>query len=40
VSVLLLIAMRTRGERYHGAFAIFSVLYLFGFPWVMFYTMG
>ena len=40
VSVLLLIAMRTRGERYHGAFAIFSVLYLIGFPWVMFYTMG
>jgi hypothetical protein len=40
VSVLLLIAMRTRGERYHGAFAIFSVVYLIGFPWAMFYTMG
>jgi hypothetical protein len=39
LSVLLLIAMRTRNERYHGAFAIFAVVYLFAFPWIMFDTL-
>jgi len=40
LSVLLLIAMRTRSERYHGAFAIFGVAYLFAYPWLVFGTMG
>ena len=39
LSALLLIAMRTRNERYHGAFAIFSVVYLLVFPWIMFHTL-
>ena len=40
LSVLMLIAMLTRNERYHRAFAIFAVVELVAFPWVMFYTMG
>ena len=40
VSLLLLIAMRTRSERYHGAFAIFSVVYLVAYPWFSFDTVG
>jgi hypothetical protein len=40
VSVLLLIAMRTRSERYHAAFAIFTVVYLVAYPWLAFYTLG
>jgi hypothetical protein len=39
LSVLLLIAMRTRNERYHGAFAIFAVVYLLAFPWILFDTL-
>ena len=40
LSVLLLIAMRTRSERFHGAFAIFSVLYLIAYPWLVFDTVA
>ncbi len=40
LSVLLLIAMRTRSERYHAAFAIFSVLYLIAYPLWAFGTVG
>jgi hypothetical protein len=40
VSVLLLIAMRTRSERYHAAFAIFTVVYLIAYPWFSFDTVG
>jgi hypothetical protein len=40
LSVLLLIAMRTRNERFHGAFAIFAVAYLVAFPWIEFHTVG
>lgn len=40
LSVLMLIAIRTRSERFHGAFAIFSVAYLFAYPWVWFNTLG
>ena len=40
LSLLFLIAMRTRNERYHGALAIFSVLYLIAYPWVFFDTLG
>lgn len=38
LSVLLLIAMRTRSERYHAAFAIFVVVYLVVFPLLLFDT--
>ena len=40
LSVLALIAMRTRNERFHGAFAIFSVVYLLVYPWFVFDTVG
>jgi len=40
LSVLLVIAMRTRSERYHAAFAIFAVAYLVLFPTLVFYTVG
>ena len=40
VSLLLLVAMRTRSERYHAAFAIFSVVYLIAYPWFAFDTIG
>jgi hypothetical protein len=40
LSVLFVIAILTRSERYHRAFAVFAVVYLVGFPWVRFYTMG
>jgi len=40
VSVLFLIAMFTRSERYHGAFAIFAVGYLIAYPWLVFDTLG
>jgi hypothetical protein len=40
VSVLLLIAMRTRSERYHAALAIFAVVYLVAYPWLVFHTIG
>jgi hypothetical protein len=39
VSVLLMIAMWTRSERYHGAFAIVSVVYLLAYPWIVFDTL-
>jgi hypothetical protein len=39
VSVLLMIAMWTRSERYHGAFAIVSVVYLLAYPWIVFHTL-
>jgi hypothetical protein len=32
LATLFLIAMRTRSERYHGALAIFSILYLIIYP--------
>ena len=38
LSVLALIAIRTRSERFHGAFAILAVLYLLAFPWLLFDT--
>lgn len=38
ISVLFLIAMRTRNERYHGAFALLSVAYLIIYPWFAFDT--
>jgi hypothetical protein len=40
LSVLLLIAMRTRSPRFHGAFAIFAVVYLVAYPWFAFDTVG
>jgi hypothetical protein len=40
LSLLFLIAMRTRSERFHGAFAIVSVLYLIAYPWVVFDTLA
>jgi hypothetical protein len=40
LSLLFLIAMRTRNERFHGAFAVFSVLYLIAYPWVFFDTLS
>ena len=40
LSALLLIAMVTRSERYHSAFAIFAVAYLVLFPTFLFYTVG
>jgi len=40
ISALLLIAMRTRSERYHGAFAIFAALYLIAYPLWAFDTVG
>ena len=40
LSVLLLIAMRTRSERYHAAFAIFGVVYLIAYPLLVFDTVG
>lgn len=39
-SVLLLIAMRTRNERYHGAFAVLTVLYFVAYPWLVFDTVA
>jgi len=38
VSLLLIIGMRTRNERYHGALAIFSVVYLVAYPLLVFDT--
>jgi hypothetical protein len=38
LSILALIAMRTRSERFHGAFAILAVVYLVVFPWFAFDT--
>ena len=32
LAILFLIAILTRNERYHGALAIFSVLYLVVYP--------
>lgn len=40
LSVLLLVAMRTRSERFHAAFAIFAVAYLFVFPLLLFDRLG
>ena len=40
LSALLLIAMRTRSERYHAAFAIFSLVYLIAYPWLYFDTVS
>jgi hypothetical protein len=40
ISVLLMIAMWTRNERYHGSFAIFAVAYLIVYPWFVFDTVG
>jgi hypothetical protein len=40
LSVLLVIAMRTRNERFHGALAIFAVVYLLAYPWLVFDTVG
>ena len=39
LSALLLLAMRTRNERFHGGFAIFAVIYLLAYPWLMFDTL-
>jgi hypothetical protein len=39
-SVLMLVAMRTRSERYHAAFAIFAVVYLIAYPLMVFDTVG
>lgn len=39
LTVLLLIAMRTRSRLYHGAFAIVAVLYLIVFPLLLFDTL-
>lgn len=38
LSILAAIAMRTRNERFHGAFAIFTVAYLIAFPLLVFDT--
>jgi hypothetical protein len=32
--------MVTRSERYHAAFAVFSLAYLVLFPTLLFYTVG
>ncbi len=40
LSLLTLIAMRTRSERYHGAFAVFAVVYLVAYPWFAFDTVA
>jgi hypothetical protein len=40
LSALLAIAMWTRSERYHAAFAVFTVAYLVLFPTFIFYTVG
>jgi hypothetical protein len=40
LSVLLLIAMRTRSERFHGALAIFAVIYLIAYPLLIFDKVG
>ena len=40
LSVLLLIAMRTRSGRYHAAFAIFALVYLFAYPLLAFDRLG
>jgi hypothetical protein len=40
LSLLLLIAMQTRNERYHGAFAVFAVVYLVAYPWLAFDTIA
>ena len=40
VSALMLIAMRTRNERFHGALAIFAVGYLIAYPWLIFDTVA
>lgn len=39
LSVLALIAMKTRNERFHGTFAVFSVAYLILYPWFVFDTL-
>jgi hypothetical protein len=39
-SVLMLVAMRTRRERYHAAFAIFALVYLIAYPLMVFDTVG
>lgn len=40
VSLLLVIAMRTRNERYHGAFAVFALVYLTVYPLMVFDRLG
>lgn len=40
LSLLSFIAMVTRRERFHGAFAIFSVVYLLAYPWFAFDTVA
>ena len=40
MSLLLLIAIRTRSGRFHGAFAIFAVAYLLGYSWFAFDTVA
>ena len=40
LSALALVAIRTRSERFHGAFAIFAVVYLLAYPWLVFDTVG
>ena len=32
LTILFVIAMRTRSERYHGALALFSIFYLILYP--------
>ena len=39
LSALLLLAMKTRNERFHGAFAVFAVVYLLAYPWIVFDTL-
>jgi hypothetical protein len=40
VSALMAVAMRTRNERFHAAFALFSVIYLVAYPWWVFDRVG
>jgi hypothetical protein len=40
LSLLMLIATRTRSERYHAAFAVFSLLFLIGYTLLVFDTVG
>jgi hypothetical protein len=40
LSLLMLIAMRTRNERYHAAFAILALVYLIAYPLLVFDTVG
>lgn len=40
LSVLSLIAIKTRNERFHGAFATFVVVYLLAYPWFVFDTVS